>query len=570
MKKNRSKVVRLALTASLLTSLGIGLYNVSLGNGTVAKAEQIISDNPVADETSTRSITIWKYEVKDVSEIGNPGDGKESDVDKNPLSGVKFEIKKVKALEGKSLTNPLKQSEGTDYTVLETVGTITTATNGNAKIDLGKGIAADGIYLVTELADDRIAKPADPFFVYVPQTDRNDHSSLIYDVQVQPKNILNALLEPEKTVEGSEGYSIKAGNSFNWEAQANIPEGLYQVASRDMVISPVYNKDGEVIADIPVAKDTEIYADYFTMSDTLVKELLIDGVKVQAKTDDGEWTDLVFNTDYEITVDGVKQTTAPITSSANAEKKVEMSLTQAGMKKVNTSDYTKIRTVYTTHTKEDYNGVITNHFSVSYLTPGMKPIEKENSKDPELYTGGFDIEKTAEDKDAPNNKLAGAEFMLAESKDNAEKEIFIASNGKSYTKNETLPDGVTFLKSTSNEQGFAEFNGLLLNWYDDKNENGKQDIDEPTFSDHAQIQKNYWVVETKAPLGYELLKAPQEVTVTLQTEDNAKIELNVVDKPKTDLPFTGGEGTMLLVVIAIGAITLGTVTIAIEKKRRQA
>ncbi|MGM0175362.1 hypothetical protein IGI53_002797 [Enterococcus sp. DIV0788_1] len=570
------------MTASLLTSLGVGLYSASLGNGDVARAEQTINNNPIADESSNRSITIWKYQVKDVSEIGDRGDGKEKDVDKEPLSGINFKIQKVtKKAGGASLKDPLKQKEGTDYDIDESFAaqTLPTGEEGDAKFNLGVGTDYDGIYLVTELADDRVSKPADPFFVYVPQTDRQDHGSLIYDVEVQPKNILNSLLEPDKTVEEGRGYSVKAGEEFSWEAQANVPEGLYQVATKDGVISPTYtgekDENDEWIKgpDKSVTKDEEIYANHFTMTDTLVEELKINNVKVQVKTDESNWTDLVLGTDYKITIDGDEKTSS---TNTDAEKLVVMSLEQAGMKKVSQGDFTKIRTVYTTETDKDFNGVLSNHFEVKYLSPGLKPITTENpkEKDPEYFTGGFDIEKTAEDKTAPDNKLAGAEFMLAESKENAEKEIFIASDGKSYHKNDTLPtpegkDPVVFLKSTTDGQGHASFNGLALNWYDDANKNGKQDIDdEPTF-EHKDIKKDYWVVETKAPQGYELLKKPEQITVTLTTKDDA-IELDVVNKPETDLPFTGGEGTMLLVAIAIGAITIGTATIMIEKKRRQA
>ena len=85
---------------------------------------------------------------------------------------------------------------------------------GLSKANLGSGNAADGIYLVTELEDDRgvspaVAKPADPFFVQVPQTDRDDLGSLIYDVVVQPKNIMESLLEPDKTVEEGKGSPLK-------------------------------------------------------------------------------------------------------------------------------------------------------------------------------------------------------------------------------------------------------------------------------------------------------------------------------------------------------------------------
>ncbi|MGG5315043.1 SpaH/EbpB family LPXTG-anchored major pilin [Enterococcus sp. AZ072] len=580
MKRSKRKMVQLAMTAALLASVGTGLGSLALGNGVAADAAQNISTNPVADKTSARSITIWKYQVKDASELGERGDGKENDtITKDPLPGIKFKIEKVSPIGDASLTNPLVQVKDTHYTVDSEIGTITTGTDGSAKQALGTGTAADGIYLVTELADDRgespkVAKPADPFFVYVPQTDRTDLSSLIYDVEVQPKNIMESLLDPQKTVEEGAGYSIKAGQTFTWEATANLPSGLYTVASQNMVITPVYDKGGNKIADINVSKDDEIYADYFIINDTLVKEVLLDNVKTQVKTESGAWTDLVLGTDYKVSVNGAEKATAPITDVTDAAKAVKVELTEVGMKKVALNKDVKIRVLYTTHTANDYNGTISNHFDVAFLTPGLEPVNPGNPTDPEYYTGGFDIEKTAEDKTAPNNKLKGAEFQIAETEADANAGKFIATDGKSYLEAD-LPSGVTFLKAISDDDGWAEFNGLALNWYEDKNGNGKQDItddpatNEPTFA-KADIKKDYWVVETKAPVGYELLKQAKKVTVDLETEKDATVELDVVDKPKTDLPFTGGEGTMLLVAIALGAITIGTAAIVIDKKRRAA
>lgn len=145
-----------------------------------------------------------------------------------------------------------------------------------------------------------VAKPADPFFVQVPQTDRDDLGSLIYDVVVQPKNIMESLLEPDKTVEEGKGFSIKAGNHFTWEANATLPSGLYQIAAKDMVITPVYDKDGNQVADIPVSAGDEIYADYYKIRDTLNEKILLDGLTVNTKTDSSDWVALEFGTDYTV------------------------------------------------------------------------------------------------------------------------------------------------------------------------------------------------------------------------------------------------------------------------------
>ena len=574
MKRKKKLVTKFVVATTLFTAGSLVVPAVGTLSAYAA------TTGPVADNTSPRSITLWKYQVKDLSELGDRGDGEMDDtVTKTPLAGIKFRIQRVTAIGDAALTNPLDQKEGTDYTIDNsfTAQTVTTGADGSVKANLGTGNVADGIYLVTELEDDRgvsptVAKPADPFFVQVPQTDRDDLGSLIYDVVVQPKNIMESLLEPDKTVEEGKGFSNKAGNHFTWEANATLPSGLYQIAAKDMVITPVYDKDGNQIADIPVSAGDEIYADYYTIRDTLNEKILLDGLTVNTKTDTGDWAALEFGTDYTVTLNGSAVTAQPVTDQSENAKAVAVSLTEAGMKKVATNGDTKIQVVFETHTDKDFNGTIVNHMDVDYLSPGLKPVEVPSppEEDPEYYTGGFDIKKTAEDE---AKLLAGAEFHLATSEEDAKANKFLASDGKSYTLNNDgsvtgMPNGVTLLKATSDAQGLAEFNGLALNWYTDTDGDGQQDIGtEPTF-DADDIKRDYWVVETKAPDGYELLKAPQQITVNLASETNDIIEARIINETKTDLPFTGGAGTTLLIAIAIGAITIGTAAVVIDKKRQ--
>lgn len=568
----------LLVSASVLGATTVVLSQ-NVGGTIVAYADETgnteTSKNVVADKTSTRSITLHKYEVKDLSEVGERGTGSKEEVDKKPLPGIKFKAIRVKALPGKSLTNGKTAKEGVDYEVdgtFEAV-TLTTDDKGEAVLDLGKGTANDGIYLVTELADDREGEnvshamtPVDPFFVYVPQTNREDLGSLIYDVNVYPKNILKTLLDPNKTVEGGEGFSIKAGEKFNWELEANLPAGLFQTASHDMVID-IYDESGKIVEQREVKKGDPIYGQYYRIKDTLVKDLKLDSIVVQGKTADGEWTDMTAD-NYKATVDGEEATS----STTEKEKKVEVSLTENGMKHVTDEKYTQIRVVVTTHSEKDFNGVISNDFEVEYLMPGQPPVSPVHPPvQPEYYTGGFDIEKTAEDT---KKVLAGAEFYISASKEEADKGIYIAENGKSYGEGSVevaeaaaQAAGTTLLKATTNDKGFAEFNGLALNWFNDSNANGKQDENEPSLT-KEDINRSYWLVETKSPAGYELLKTPVEIKVDLSTENNEKIEATIVGKPKTELPFTGGQGTTLMVAVAMGAIVMGTAIVIIDKKRR--
>ena len=397
-----------------------------------------------------------------------------------------------------------------------------------------------------------------PFFVQIPQTKRDTLDDLIYEVEVQPKNVLESLINPTKTIEGGTGYSIKAGESFDWEATATIPNGLYTIASQDLVISPLYDSNGEITeGQLEVKKGEPIYADHFQIEDILNVNLTLVSTRVEIKNTGGQWTALILNEDYTLEENSVE-----------VGNQVVVSLTRKGMEK--TQDQEKICVIYTTKTAVDFNGVISNNFNVSYLIPGAKPVIVENPNDPEYFTGGFDIKKTEKDKKSP---LKDATFHLAATKEDAKNAIYLGMDGKKYgQENGTLTDaetaaeaaGTRLLTSTSNDEGIASFNGLFLTWYQDSNGNNQQDPEDPTL-DKSDIKQSYWVVETKAPKGYELLKEPQEVIVTLDSHNTVRI--NVINKKQTLLPFTGSTGSRLLVIVACGAITLGAVVITLDKKK---
>ncbi|MBO1306124.1 SpaH/EbpB family LPXTG-anchored major pilin [Enterococcus sp. 669A] len=602
MKKKSKWISRVAVSLGLLTMLG----GVGLGAGTsvlAAPPTQNITQNPVSDTTSKRSITIWKYEINSASELGGRGDGESLDPAQAPdlqgkkvMQDVNFEIIRVIPAAGKKLTNPLVQTVANgDYTIDSsfTKQTGKTAADGSLTFDVGTGKAGDGIYLVTEIPDAngdytysdpstnpletglKINKPMDPFFVWLPQTKRDDTSKLIYDVHVHPKNIVTDT-ELDKTVEGGKGFSIKAGEKFQWEATTKLPSGLYFKADKPMIITGMVDPVTHLPApDKVVAVGDEVYGSYFRVNDDLNTDLLLDDVEVRVLGKDGiTWTTLTNGTEYTAELNGTVVTAGnAVTNTTKGDpKKVVISLTEPGMKKLTEDENTHIQVIYKVRVEQNFNGVITNKYDVAYLIPGQEPVT-ENSDEPEYYDGGFKIKKLAEDK---TTELAGAEFYIAETEADARAKKFLASDGKAYTLNDdgtstpVLPAGVTYLTSTTNATGDAQFDGLQLNWFTDSNNNGKQEPSIPSEATwpRADIEKDYWIVETKSPTGYELIKEPVKVTVKLDTHTSLTVE--VENKAKTDLPFTGGTGTMLLVSIALGAITIGTVAIAIDKKRRAA
>ncbi|WP_159722922.1 SpaH/EbpB family LPXTG-anchored major pilin [Enterococcus sp. CSURQ0835] len=560
-------------TTLVLGTSAVGTVNALAadgGTGTTTQAPAAIADN-----TSQRSITVHKYKIDSADELKNVTDRDTGELNpdkvKNlaPLKGVEFTIQKVTPKNGASLTDPTKQKEGTDYELVDgTAKKVSTGDDGTATFDLGKGAANDGLYIVTETGKTyedatgthAITKPADPFFVYVPQTKRGTTDSLLYDVNVYPKNIMSTKLNPKKTVEGQAGFSNKAGVPFNWYGTIDVPDGLYYQVKKGETYYDV--NDQKQVA----ANDMDVYATEFGIDDQLSDQLQFNSLKVQYTTDGKTWTDLKAGAQGETK----ENSTGDYLITQNGQK-VSVDFTNTGLKNLVDQKAKNVRVVYNTTAKDDnFSGVIQNTITPRYHTPGLPPTPPENIPSiPEYPTGGFDILKNAEDKkdkDGNLEKLSGAEFKIATSEDNAKAGTFVQNKaGKD-------------LSATSGADGVASFDGLELNIPDNmKGDNAPKDTTR-TFT------KDYWIVETKAPSGYELLKTPQKVTIstTATYDDQGKItavkgtftkdatEATVTDKPKTDLPFTGGQGLLLIIIIASALGVAGVTGIYISNKKKEA
>ena len=81
----------------------------------------------------------------------------------------------------------------------------------------------------------------------------------------------------------------------------------------------------------------------------------------------------------------------------------------------------------------------------------------------------------------------------------------------------------------------------------------------------------YYLVETVAPTGYELLANPVQFTVTAATSA-AGIDLTVTNVPHNagfELPFTGGTGPGMLYLAGITLIAAGITFLIIKRRRTQ-
>ncbi len=148
-------------------------------------------------------------------------------------------------------------------------------------------------------------------------------------------------------------------------------------------------------------------------------------------------------------------------------------------------------------------------------------------------------------------KLAGAEFQVFLSEADADANI------NPIRINEGLPSERSVFVSDSD--GIVRIEGLRYsNWA-----NGVE------LSEDDANYLTYWVAETKAPTGYELLGEPIEVTVT-SAEDTVSIEVqNVTKNAGFELPMTGASGASTIIMIAgILLLVVGTTAVVVSRRKK--
>ena len=180
------------------------------------------------------------------------------------------------------------------------------------------------------------------------------------------------------------------------------------------------------------------------------------------------------------------------------------------------------------------------------LTYSNNPADSESktTTPPEIvkvYSAKIVIDKYEAGKEG--TKLPNAKFVLY-------KEV-TSETGKStvyYKWNDTdkkvewVADMTAADVVTTNDDGAAYFNGLA---------NG-----------------DYYLVETKAPDGYNQLTEPHKVTVAGSSTDTTKLTAiaKVANSTGTELPSTGGMGTTVFYVLGF-ALVMGAVVLLVTKKR---
>lgn len=528
--------------------------------------------------------------------------------------------KKEKA-NGSETAKPLAGVEFTIYSVPESVTTVAAAQSyieSNTVTEQSKTTDANGVakfenltlgrYYVKETAyPSQVVTPMEAFLVDIPMTNAAG-TEWVYDVVADPKNQtaygdINLVKTDADTDDAMEGVTFKLQklNGTTWEdfavegeteftttdegiiALSNLPAGDYRFvevstlagyildkeAAYEFTVAtnqtgavnvPVENEKVEVEKQVKLANGE--YGESAAVFETDTIDWKI-SVNVPTTIGDMETYYITDTNNGNITIDadtivvkGVKEgVETTLTSSTDYTQTTGTNEIKWDFVTANLVNYDEIVIEYQgtlTNLDDEYGTDIANKASVTYSTvvnddgtgdgsgDGEDPTDEPytDADTASVFTGKLLVKKTDEDKAA----LAGAEFKIATSEENAKNEVYVKdSEGKDMV-------------ATSDANGYVVFEGL------EYGQDGETAANATATS--------YWIVETKAPTDYNLLKKPVEVKVNATSGNYVSgTTVEVVNKTGFELPETGAVGAILFTVAGIAI--MATVVVLLKKSNKE-
>ena len=521
-----------------------------------------------------------------------------------------------------------KDNEGTEtvFAISAVKDSITTNASGEATtIDLDLGI-----YLVIEREDPRVVTPSQPFLVAVPMTNPQGNGWL-QDVHVYPKN------EDARITKVADRTVVALGEIVTWTVTTTIPVDVAACKKYEMwdildsaldyvstgSLSAYQNLKIELLGAKP--SGTAGKTDFTTTPSPEFDNTAGNPLTIP---DESTKITLTNSTPGQYFV-----VTPPSPSNGN---KLIVTFTPAGYAKLGEKGldgkniYKFVRYTFQTSVNEsindkghqvayfdklmdDYNKGLYDatqlaDLQAKYENAVTRELENQanweytnrfgenkyrHSQRPKIHTGAIIIDKVDVNTGA---KLGGAEFQIASSEQNAKDGNYIRRikmannrwlvidygeeftvNGVKYTYDDINPatGKVWAWIESTDSNGYAIFEGLR-----DYNDNPTPLVNPPGG---GKDYNDYWLVETQAPTGYNLLNAPVKAIFSaknsLPYNDVSKtpnpaytIDRLVIKNSKGfDLPKTGGIGTILFTAggIALVGLAVYLFMMGMKKKREK-
>ena len=247
--------------------------------------------------------------------------------------------------------------------------------------------------------------------------------------------------------------------------------------------------------------------------------------------------------------------TAPATATLDKGNNRKMSLDLSTWVRDNQANKGKKFTV-TYYAKVNKGAVVTEK-NKAQLEYGNKPGETTTTTPSEAKTPTYPLD-ILKKKSGTDEKLAGAKFSLYKTKDDADKgqnAITVSGNKGNYV-----------VDSTSSVTEFESVNDIAGKGYN--------------LRVNGLAEGTYYLVETKAPDGFNKLTAPVVIKITKSSDadvnnwtiskDNANEEDKIIDIENSTgslLPSTGGAGVIVFAGVAI-LLVFGVAVSFIRDKRK--
>jgi fimbrial isopeptide formation D2 family protein len=556
------------------------------------------------DPSQDVSLTITKYDADGLAGTAASGGDQSSAVTGGTaLSGVGFTLYQVTGIDLTATAGWQAEASLTDYINAQsprpsTVTDLSTAVDdwataniNSASLDVvgsekttdtsgvvtwASGTLTQGLYLVDESTPKTGYAKLAPFFVSLPMTDAVNLDKWIYDVHVYPKNSLVGI---DKTVADAQPGGFKPGDSVVWTISGDIPAPTTGTPKSYVIADPL---DSALTFD-----DTSTNTKVFVGAWDATNSVWTPDAAIQ----------LTKNTDYTLT---------PVQATSADPTNVTVEFLAPGLAKLNaTATYDPAnKVVVQLDTTVNAAAEITNvawlfinsrNPSIAADWPSLDDTEKTDDggdpSDPTLSTKWGQITILKTDDTAAKAPLQGAEFRIYTTLSDAQSATALGvfdpnavvwpdASGKYDT---ASTSGVTDAHQnlTTNATGLVQIPDPGLRYSDWANGVNVAPSD-PDF-------QYYWLVEVKAPTGYQLQTAPIKFTVTDtsttitgsdatfqavdDSKDSADTDVTVVDvlaNAGFPLPFTGGVGVTIVYLVGFaaiaGAIVLG---IVVKPRRRQ-
>lgn len=294
--------------------------------------------------------------------------------------------------------------------------------------------------------------------------------------------------------------------------------------------------------------DTTGYDSYvYKINDELTKGLdFVNDANGTACTDNKVAVKVAFT-------DGTDASTAPTTATLVTNNSKKMSLDLSTWVRANQGNKGKAFTV-TYYAKVNKDAEVTNNNKAS-LEYGNNPSDTTTTTPSEAKTNTYPLDIKKINKKT-SGLLAGAKFSLYRSETdakNGENAITVTGSNGNY-----VVDPVsTTTEFVSVEKDLGGYN-LRVNGLE---------------------AKDYWLVETQAPEGFNKLTDPIKVTITKDGDTNWTVKKNntaeddkIIDVENSTgslLPSTGGRGAIAFAVIA-AILVFGVAVSFIRDKRKEA